>query len=230
MSAWHVRSFDTFGRYGFEVPAGASEKLGEVTHKLEPAPGGGRRVKRLFFDPVLDITLRWAREALVLKEKALRDAFALHDTNGDGCLDSVEFAKLVAAVAGQSDEFLGNGRAERDILHMYADAIEVRSICCLFDLLAACDSRSGRCLCGRVRGWMMIGWMRTPSWRFVTDTISTSLRISTTNQRDACLRDGLWSKNSFVATLGADLSVSVADEHPKRMGAAREPTCSCMLS
>ena len=129
-----MHSFDTFGRYGFEVPAGASEKLGEVTHKLEPAPGGGRRVKRLFFDPVLDITLRWAREALVLKEKALRDAFALHDTNGDGCLDSVEFAKLVATVAGQSDEFLGNGRAERDILHMYADAIEVRSICCLFDL------------------------------------------------------------------------------------------------
>ena len=58
-------------------------------------------------------------------------AFALHDTNGDGCLDSVEFAKLVATVAGQSDEFLGNGRAERDILHMYADASEVRSISCL---------------------------------------------------------------------------------------------------
>ena len=34
--------------------------------------------------------------------------------------------KLIATVSGKEDEFLGNGRSDRDILQMYTDAIEVR--------------------------------------------------------------------------------------------------------
>ena len=51
---------------------------------------------------------------------------ALHDKNGDGVLNSDEFAELISAVTGKQDAFLGNGRSGRDILQMYSDAIHVR--------------------------------------------------------------------------------------------------------
>jgi hypothetical protein len=54
-------------------------------------------------------------------------AAALHDKNGDGVLNSDEFAELISAVTGKQDAFLGNGRSGRDILQMYSDAIHVRS-------------------------------------------------------------------------------------------------------
>ena len=53
-------------------------------------------------------------------------AAALHDKNGDGVLNSDEFAELISAVTGKQDAFLGNGRSGRDILQMYSDAIHVR--------------------------------------------------------------------------------------------------------
>ena len=64
-------------------------------------------------------------------------AAALHDKNGDGVLNSDEFAQLISAVTGKQDAFLGNGRSERDILQMYSDAIHVRSL-----YLLACDAHT----------------------------------------------------------------------------------------
>lgn len=51
---------------------------------------------------------------------------AKFDKNGDGVLTHDEFGELIAAVTGKQDEFLGNGRNERDILQMYTESIEVR--------------------------------------------------------------------------------------------------------
>ena len=53
---------------------------------------------------------------------------AKYDKNGDGVLTHDEFGDLIAAVTGKQDEFLGNGRNERDILQMYTEAIEVRYV------------------------------------------------------------------------------------------------------
>ena len=86
----------------------------------------GRKLKQNFIDPVLEMVLLWARDAMILKERKLTQAFAMFDKDGNGCLDTEEFGKLIAHVSGKEDEFLGNGRSERDILQMYTEAIEVR--------------------------------------------------------------------------------------------------------